>query len=161
MAPKETPDSSVSTATIEPSRVSTMPTANHHAMSVSTPTLNHQQRPLDCNHIPSCNGVQHAGGAGPRVDVRSLQEDNQDLRADNDRLRALIVERSMASQPLREEEFYSQEFRGLLVDVVNWVAKMDRSGGTRELSPDRADEIIKRFGQIGCKGSTHRRGTAC
>jgi len=97
MAEKDIGDS-VSAATTEPSRVSTVPITSHHVPSVSLPTPSHQKRPVARNHVASRDAVQHAGGPGHRVDVRPLQEDSQALRVDNDRFRALIVER-VSGQP--------------------------------------------------------------
>jgi hypothetical protein len=89
-----------------------------------------------------------------RHDVRTLLEENQALRADNETLRNLIVERSMARDSLRGDQFYSREFRELLADVETWVVKMDKSGGIKELSADKATEIIKRLRETGPRGSS-------
>jgi len=84
----------------------------------------------------------------------ALQEENEALRADNEQLRTLIIERSMAREPLHGEQFYAKDFRELAADVETWVAKMDRSGGIHDLSADKENEIFKRLGEIGLRASS-------
>lgn len=119
----------------------------------ASPSLVEQQRQADQNHKTVGTAEQHTTAQGQGIDVRALQAEIRALRTDNDQLRALFVDSSLARQPKREEQFYSQDFRQLLADVETWVAKLDRSGGTQELPTDRATEIIKRLREIGQWGA--------
>jgi hypothetical protein len=91
--------------------------------------------------------------------MRSLQEDNEALRADNEQLRSLINERSMAKGPLRGEQFYASEFRELFTLIDTWVVTIDRPTGGSEgtqptdLATDRADKIVKGLRESGTRGS--------
>jgi len=127
---------------------------SHGAFPRSTPAPLEQQQHhhVAHDHITNYTPNQDPFIRSQSVDVRALQEENRALRNDNEQLRALIVDRSMAADPVRPEQFYIKEFRELLADVESWVAKMDRSGGTQELSPNTANEIVTHLGAIGSRG---------
>jgi hypothetical protein len=92
-----------------------------------------------------------SGGVN-EVDVRTLLIENQTLRADNEQLRSLIVERSMASEQFQPEHVYASKFRELFADIETWVVKMDRSAGIQELPDSRADQILKALRETGTRG---------
>jgi len=138
---------------IELDRVSGRPKASHSSQSASNAK---QQSATDYRQMTARTADPQSvhRGKGDSDDVRALQEDIEALRADNEQLRALIMSRSMAREPIQGEEFYFKEFRQLLADVQEWVAKLDLSGGVKELAVDRANEIIKLLGAIGPRGKS-------
>jgi hypothetical protein len=147
-------DKTVAMGVTEPEQLPGAVKASHNTFCEPKPAVLDQQNRVTHDPATSSRPDSHSGMRGKCVDVRELQEENEALRNDNEQLRALIVERSMASEPLRGEQFYSQQFRELLAEVETWVAKMDKSRGLQELSTNTANDIVERLGRIGRRGQS-------
>lgn len=89
-------------------------------------------------------------GGVSNVDGRiTLLKENRTLRADNEQLPSLVLERSMPSKQIQPERVYNSEFRELFDDIETWIVKMDASAGIQDLSASRANQILKGLRKIG------------
>jgi hypothetical protein len=87
-----------------------------------------------------------------RDNLKSLQEENQMLRKDNDLLRNSIMEKGKDSQPRRGEEHYARLFKELRADIETWMAKQAKANGSQELAEAVERAILDKLAAFGIRG---------
>ena len=87
-----------------------------------------------------------------RDNLKSLQEENQMLRKDNDLLRNSIIEKGKDAQPRRGEEHYARLFKELRADIETWMAKQAKANGSQELAEAVERAILDKLRAFGIRG---------